>query len=458
MHSDNQGQIFDDEILLGKLDGFIFQSAENFFMPSDEEELKKIDSFILDVFIKKIDELINAGDAALRFNQELQVTFKDNVIAKLLPTDDILKPDFTPILDDRIQGIALARLALHLESWLKRQINAIADSLDTLNKTEDLSVDGKEFIKELTKHLGYVPRHKIDALVKKISPEDRVKLRKSGVRFAQYGIFMRDLLKPGAQKIKLILWALKNNIPLPEVPPSGVVSIPFNPDVPEGYYDIAGYKICGDYAVRSDMIEKLADAIRPIALKSDENPKGEFEITAQHMSFVGKSGEAFEAIMKSLGYDFRTETVKVTSVAVAEAEDYQASEDKVNKEIAEKAVSETLETLEDAEKETVTVEQKEVEKQIWFWAPPSKNKTKSFLKKDYGASENLQDGNSEHRKKKFLKGKKPNSRHKNKSFDKKKADNGNQSPSPYVQMPKKHKISKENNPFAALMDLKKDRE
>lgn len=258
MHIDEQENIFNNDQLLGKFEGFVFKPSDNFEQNQDN------DTLISELFIKKIDKFINEGDAALRLNEEFYVTYNNALIAKLLPTDNILKPDFTPILDDRIQGIPLARLALHLESWLKRQLNMICDPLDIIEKTEDLSQESHDFIKIMRETLGYSERHKISEIVKKISPNDRTKLRKAGVRFAQYSVFVRDMLKPSVQKIKLILWALINNIPLPELPPSGVVTIPFNPEFPQGYYDIAGYKICGECCVRIDMIEKLADAIRPL--------------------------------------------------------------------------------------------------------------------------------------------------------------------------------------------------
>ena len=513
MHIDEQENIFNDTVLLGTFNGFLFKPSDNL------DQNQEIDNFVTESFIKKIDKLINEGDAALRLNEQFYLTYNDAVIAKLLPTDDIFKPDFTPILDDRIQGIPLARLALHLESWLKRQLNAVCDPLDILTKTEDLSEDSIAFIKVITEYLGYAPRYKIDAIVKKIAPNDRTKLRKAGVRFAQYSVFVRDMLKPSAQKIKLILWALKNNIPLPELPPSGVVTIPFNPNVPDGYYDIAGYKICGDYCVRADMIEKLADAIRPLATKSDNNPNGEFEITAQHMSFIGKSGESFDAVLKSLGYNHRQQVVNVTSVSIPEANTKVKSDipqeavlitdtvpsdetivdtvnidnDDTHLETAPKTLHDEVNT--DADACNVILTETQIEKKIWFWSPTihkpkrdfknsdkrtetdsskpkfnkfstdtqksdndqtTENKFKEFKPKSKDFKSNKDDKQT---KSKYsdTKKDKPRDKSKDSSRDKSKNDDfkNNKQSSPYVNMPKTHKVAPENNPFAALLALKK---
>jgi ATP-dependent RNA helicase SUPV3L1/SUV3 len=490
VHIDEQENIFNDTLLLGTFDGFLFKPSDNF------EQNQEIDNFVTESFIKKIDKLINDGDAALRLNEQFYLTYNDAMIAKLLPTEDIFKPDFTPILDDRIQGIPLARLALHLESWLKRQLNAVCDPLDILTKTEDLSEDSIAFIKVITEYLGYAPRHKIDTIVKKIAPNDRTKLRKAGVRFAQYSVFVRDMLKPSAQKIKLILWSLKNNIPLPELPPSGVVTIPFNPNVPEGYYDIAGYKVCGDYCVRADMIEKLADAIRPLATKSDNNPNGEFEITAQHMSFIGKSGDSFDAVLKGLGYNYRQQIVTVTSASITETK----IETEVKTETDTVLVDNT-DTPDGSQQEAtptemhvsdVVVTESQIEKKIWFWSPvihkpkrdfkntynqtdgentkprfhkPSKDKENASFDNANKNSDANSSKNKEFKpKSKDFKHEKDakndklgKPKHRDNPRDKNRNDDFKQDKqsSPYVNMPKTHKVAAENNPFAALLALKK---
>lgn len=486
MYIDDQENILNNDKLLGKFEGFIFKPSENF------EKNDETDNFIIESFTKKIDRLINEGDAALRLNENFHLTYNDAVIAKLLPTDDIFKPDFTPILDDRIQGIALARLALHLESWLKRQLNTVCDPLDILTKAEDLSQESHDFIKALTENLGYVQRHKIDDIVKKIPSNDRIKLRKAGVKFAQYSVFIRDMLKPIAQKVKLILWSLKNNILLPELPPSGVVTIPFNSNMPNGYYDIAGYKICGEFAVRSDMIEKLADAIRPLALKSENNPKGEFEITAQHMSYIGKSGDAFEAVLKGLGYNYRTEKVNITSakiissqaqpnIATTDTDDTKNPNQSIQTTEAENTTDVSVENLsvssELSNEKEVIITETEVEKKLWFWSPVTYKIKKEFRKPPKHSDDNTQKSNSKRfiknvshsnsndsdniqsNEMQFKKPKPKNDKNNKRQFDKndknKNSKHNDKQSEPYVNMPKTYKIASENNPFAALLALKK---
>ena len=46
-------------------------------------------------------------------------------------------------------------------------------------------------------------------------------------------------------------------------PPSGRTSIPVDKETPKPLYRTAGYRVCGERAVRVDILERLADLIRP---------------------------------------------------------------------------------------------------------------------------------------------------------------------------------------------------
>src|SRR5262249_52052407 len=76
-------------------------------------------------------------------------------------------------------------------------------------------------------------------------------------------------------------------------------------------YRIAGYRVCGERAVRVDILERLADLIRP-ALSWREGAPGPkpaaafdgrgFTVTLAMTSLTGCSGEEFASILRSLGY------------------------------------------------------------------------------------------------------------------------------------------------------------
>src|SRR5439155_3882553 len=76
-------------------------------------------------------------------------------------------------------------------------------------------------------------------------------------------------------------------------------------------YRALGYKVCGERAVRVDILERLADLIRAALSWREGNlapkPAGAFDgrsfSVAQPMtSLVGSAGEDFAAILRALGY------------------------------------------------------------------------------------------------------------------------------------------------------------
>ncbi|MEL7000794.1 MAG: hypothetical protein AAFP68_21310, partial [Pseudomonadota bacterium] len=127
--------------------------------------------------------------------------------------------------------------------------------------------------------------------------EERALLRKHGVRFGQHFIFMPALLKPAPTRLRLLLWSIKQDFDeFGEAPPPGHVTILAEEGRPQGYYEMAGYRKTGTRAVRIDMLERLADMIRPMDVR------GGFEATQDMLSITGCTLEQFADLMSGLGY------------------------------------------------------------------------------------------------------------------------------------------------------------
>jgi ATP-dependent RNA helicase SUPV3L1/SUV3 len=155
--------------------------------------------------------------------------------------------------------------------------------------------------------------------VRGLSQEARAALRKFGVRFGAYHLFLPQLLKPAPRALAAQLWALKNGgldvkglDEVPHLAASGRTSFVADPEIPAELYRAAGFRVCGERAVRVDILERLADLIRPaIAYRPGVTPgnpppgsadKDAFVVTGAMTSLAGCSGEAFASILRSLGY------------------------------------------------------------------------------------------------------------------------------------------------------------
>ena len=143
-------------------------------------------------------------------------------------------------------------------------------------------------------------------------------MRKYGVRFGAYHIYFPGLLKPAGRALAALLWALKqDNVDLSalsgaqHLASSGRTSFPVDKQLPRDAYRVLGYKQAGERAVRVDILERLADLIRP-ALAWRENASGEkpagafdgrsFVVTQAMTSLTGSAGEDFASVLRALGY------------------------------------------------------------------------------------------------------------------------------------------------------------
>jgi ATP-dependent RNA helicase SUPV3L1/SUV3 len=166
--------------------------------------------------------------------------------------------------------------------------------------------------------LGVLDRQKVAEEVKGLEQPARATLRKHGVRFGAYHIHLPALLKPAPRVLATQLWALKHGgtekkglEAIEQLAASGRTSIATDEEIAKALYRIAGYRVCGARAVRVDILERLADLIRPaLAWRSGGagvKPPGAtegfgFTVTAGMTSLAGCSGENFASVLRSLGY------------------------------------------------------------------------------------------------------------------------------------------------------------
>jgi ATP-dependent RNA helicase SUPV3L1/SUV3 len=205
-----------------------------------------------------------------------------------------------------------------LDLWLKTHIEKILGPLFDLSKAEDVTGIARGIAFQLIEAMGVLERSKIAAEMKDLDQPSRASLRKYGVRFGAYHIFLPALLKPAARGLASLLMALKNDntdwsalTGAQHLAASGRTSFPADKALSQDTYRTLGYKLCGDRAVRVDILERLADLIRPALSwrpgSPGTKPAGAFDgraftATQAMTSLTGSAGEDFASILRALGY------------------------------------------------------------------------------------------------------------------------------------------------------------
>jgi ATP-dependent RNA helicase SUPV3L1/SUV3 len=234
----------------------------------------------------------------------------------------------TLLADEQLTGQARDRVQARLDLWLFAHITTLLKPLFDLRNATDVDGIARGVAYRLVEALGTLERQEVAEDVKSLDQGARAILRKHGVRFGAYHIYLPALLKPAPASLVAQLWALKagaTDMPglaeLPQLSASGRTSIKVDPAIDRTLYRLVGFRVAGERAVRLDILERLADIIRPlIAWKpaGDATPPdgaipqgGGFTVTVAMTSLLGCSGEDFSSILKALGYRMEKRTVRV---------------------------------------------------------------------------------------------------------------------------------------------------
>src|SRR4029077_5442264 len=207
------------------------------------------------------DQIVLAADGALRWTGDL--------VGKLAAGDDTLRPRLRIIADEHLTGPARELVQNRLDLWLKTHIEKVLAPLFELSAAEDVTGMARGIAFQLVEALGVLERAKVGEEIKGLDQGARASLRKYGVRFGAYHIYLPALIKPLPRLLSTQLWSLKNEgsegkvEAVQHLAKSGRTSIAADKDTPNELYRTAGYRVCGERAVRVDILERLADIIRP---------------------------------------------------------------------------------------------------------------------------------------------------------------------------------------------------
>ncbi len=329
------GEVIVEGHVIGRLDGFTFapDAAE---AGSDAKALQATAQKALAGEIDaRAEKLAAAPDDQFVLTSDGTIRWTGDAVAKLMAADDALHPRIRIISDERLSGAPREAVERRLDLWLKTHIEKLLGPLFELSKAEDITGIARGIAFQLIEALGVLERSKISSEMKDLDQPSRASLRKYGVRFGAYHIYVPPLLKPAARALASLLWALKgDNVDLSalsgaqHLAGSGRTSFPVDKALHRDAYRVLGYRQCGERAVRVDILERLADLIRPALAWRETSlgakPPGAFDgrgfvVTQAMTSLTGSAGEDFASILRALGYRMERRPPPPPKPAVVEA-------------------------------------------------------------------------------------------------------------------------------------------
>ena len=329
------GNILVENHFVGRLEGFRFtpdSSGEGIHGRAARHAAAKV---VASELSNRAEALHGAPDEAIALTPNGRIVWQGAEVGRLERGETALKPRIQLQADERLPAADRDRLMQRLEAWLEAELGNKLKPLVLLSEATDLSGLARGLAYQLTENVGVLRREEAAAEIKALDQDARAQLRKYGVRFGAFNVYIPALLKPAAADLLLILWALHAGRDhgidleaLPMRPQQGLTSVEAGKLIPEPYWRAAGFHVAGGRAVRIDMLERLSDLIRArIAFRTaasvDPGPAGAtgdggFRVVPELMSVVGCSGEEFASILKALG--FRRERRPLAGARAAEPE------------------------------------------------------------------------------------------------------------------------------------------
>ena len=312
------GEVLVEGHSLGRIEGFRFAADPN----ADRSEAKALRAAAQKALAGEIGarsaRLAAAPDDQFLLTSDATIRWLGDAVGRLTASEEVLKPQVRLIADEQLTGAPRDAVQARLDLWAQAHVEKLLGPLTALTRAEDITGIARGIAFQLVEALGVLERQRVVEEIKGLDQAGRATLRKYGVRFGAYHIYLPQLLKPAPRVLALQLWALKQGQAeikgideLPQRAASGRTSFPIDKDVPKTVYRTIGYRVCGDRAVRVDILERLADLIRP-ALAWRPNSPGvkppgavdgsSFAVTGSMTSLVGSSGEDFASVLRSLGY------------------------------------------------------------------------------------------------------------------------------------------------------------
>ncbi|WP_199564226.1 helicase-related protein [Shinella sp. WSJ-2] len=321
------GDVFVEGHHVGQLAGFRFTLVSGTEGPDAKAVQAAAQKALALEFEARAARLHAAGNADLALGSDGTVRWLGDPVARLAASDHIMRPRVILLSDEQLTGNARDHVAARIERFVNHHIATVLKPLDDLSRAEDLQGLAKGLAFQLVENLGVLFRRDVADDVKTLDQDARASMRKHGIRFGAYHIFMPALLKPAPAELITLLWALKNDgldkpgygdlIP---VLAAGRTSVVTDPSYERAFYKLAGFRFLGKRAVRIDILERLADLIRPLLQWKPGTPRPDgaydgrrFTATTAMLSILGATPDDMEEILKGLGY--RADSVKPEEAA-----------------------------------------------------------------------------------------------------------------------------------------------
>ena len=254
-----QGDVIVEGHNVGRVEGFIFHPDAT----AEDEETRKL---VLRAARRALREEMPRRVAALEIGKseafsltaDHKILWDGADIARLRAGAEPSKPVVEVLPSEFLDSAQRERVRLRLSNFIEGTLAKDLSSIAAVEKKaeDDNTLRGPAFM--LRESLGIRPGNS-----KAHFPQEvQAKLKTIGARAGRYALYVPEALKPRAMAMRAQLWALSRNIPTPDLPAPGLVSLAADGVTAlswlPGFAETIGWVPAGPLLLRLDVAERIS--------------------------------------------------------------------------------------------------------------------------------------------------------------------------------------------------------
>jgi len=244
---------------------------------------------------KRIQQIIKSG--LIELKDDFKIYWGKFPIAKLSPGKNYLSPEINLIIDDMVEKNEKIELSTYILKWLNNKIQQDLQSLIDLKNIDLSNPTVRALAYQLYENNGVLKREKLLEYLNILDQEQRKILRKIGVKFGRYHIFLFKLFKPNAVSLRIILWKNYHQKYFDLKPPKfGLNFLESTTITNQNFMLLCGFEKFGNCFVRIDILERLFIIIM------NSNIENEIKLTSEMLNLLGCSKDSFLKLIEKMCY------------------------------------------------------------------------------------------------------------------------------------------------------------
>lgn len=300
------GEVVVEGQRVGELAGFRFKPDETSgreefkaIMTAARQALKPEIGHRLSMILKAEDKQLKlADDGQILWQQDITNPLPGDPVARIRKGDLLLKPRVEVLDSNLLDGQDKNAIAEKIQAWLERHVHFTLEPLFRLTGGDDLTPQARGIAFQLQEALGILPREALEDLIGGLDEEGRKALRARKVRMGPILVFLPELNKPAAVRLRGILLTLWQGKELPaELPKDGIVSFSVtDKNIDADYYRSIGYPVYGPRSIRVDMLDRVVCAVY------DSAQGGKFQAQHKMAEWLGSNILDLYAVLEAMGH------------------------------------------------------------------------------------------------------------------------------------------------------------